>query len=186
MATAASSRFPLPRRSGSAIASSASQEFPDLPISRLAERNGAAGPWPAFAAGRLHHRVRLEHKPQFKSVDLTLQDYTYQQALERLSGRLPEGFAVKSTPPSSAIRIEAPRRRYRSIRRSDRRRQRRLQGGQAPARSWPKVRPLLDFPEPIKKTKNSWLPQSRRRSPACPFLHSTRRTFAPPRMTAER
>jgi hypothetical protein len=125
-------------------------EFPDLPILRLAERQGAAGPWPGFAADRLHHRVRLEHKPQLKCVDLTLKGYTYQQALERLSGRLPEGFAVKSTPPSSAIRIEAPpvvaaepfddqidvvRGVFKAARRL--------------LLLWPKVRPLLDFPEPI-------------------------------------
>jgi hypothetical protein len=119
---------------------------------RLAERQGAAGPWPGFAADRLHHRVRLEHKPQFKCVDLTLKDYTYQQALERLSGRLPEGFVVKSTPPSSAIRVDAPpvvaiepfddqieaiRDVFKAARRL--------------LLLWPKVRPLLDFPEPIKE-----------------------------------
>jgi hypothetical protein len=67
-----------------------------------------------------------------------------------LSGRLPEGFAVKSTPPSSAIRIEAPpvvatepfddqidavRGVFKAARRL--------------LLLWPKVRPLLDFPEPI-------------------------------------
>jgi hypothetical protein len=127
-------------------------EFPDLPISRLAERQGAAGPWPGFAADRLHHRVRLEHKPQLKCVDLTLKGYTYQQALERLSGRLPEGFAVKSTPPSSAIRIEAPLvvatepfddqiDAVRGV----------FKAATRLLLLWPKVRPLLDFPEPIKE-----------------------------------
>ncbi len=127
-------------------------EFPDLPISRLAERQSAAGPWPGFAADRLPHRVRLEHKPPFNCVDLTLKDYAYQQALERLSGRLPEGFAVKSTPPSSALRIEVPPvvatklfdDQIDAIRGVFKAAGRLLL-------LWPKVRSLLDFPEPIEE-----------------------------------
>ena len=134
-------------------------EFPDLPISRLAERQGVAGPWPGFAADRLHHRVRLEHKPQFNCVDLTLKDYTYQQALERLSGRLPDGFAIKSTPPSSAVRIEVPhivatepfddqieavRGVFKAARRT--------------LLLWPKFRSLLDFPKPIEEGEKLTVP----------------------------
>ena len=127
-------------------------EFPDLPISAYSERQSAAGPWPGFAADRLHHRVRLEHKPSNNCVDLTLRGYTYQQAIERLSGRLPEGFAVKSTPPSSAIRIEVspivPTEPFdnqidavRGV----------FKAAMRLLRLWPKVRSLLNFPEPIEE-----------------------------------
>jgi hypothetical protein len=134
-------------------------EFPDLSISRLPESQGANPPWPCFAADRLPHRIRLEHKPPSNCVDLTLKDFAYQQALNRLSGRLPEGFAVKSTPPSSAIRIlaspiiatepfdqqiEATRHIFRAARRL--------------LRLWPKVRPLLDFPEPFQEEREDFQP----------------------------
>ena len=127
-------------------------EFPDLEISAISEHQSAFGPWPRFAASRLHYQLRLEHKPLNDCVDLTLKDFKFQQALDRLSGRLPDGFAVQSTPPSSAIRIEAPhviatkpfddqidavRGVFNAVRRL--------------LRLWPKVRSLLDFPEPIEE-----------------------------------
>jgi hypothetical protein len=128
------------------------EEFPDLALSAFSERQTAAGPWPGFAADRLHHRLRLEHKPMSNCVDLTLKDFKYQQVLDRLSGRLPDGFAIKSTPPSSAIRIEAPHivatepfddqiDAVRGI----------LKAARRLLLLWPKVRPLLDFPEPIEE-----------------------------------
>jgi hypothetical protein len=84
------------------------QEYPDIMMSPLRPRQSTNDPWPRFAVGRLPSGVKLEHKPWLGRVDLTFQRYNFKQVSERLSGILPSGLTVASTPPSAAVRSPAP------------------------------------------------------------------------------
>lgn len=87
----------------------ANAQMPDVGITRLADANSTASPWPRFGASVLPDGVLLEHKPQQGRVDLTFNKLSLDVLKQRVPATLPFDIMPVKTGGSAALRIDVPR-----------------------------------------------------------------------------